>query len=137
MNKYFFSAHEKTVDTVHFTGTAAHHMLHVLRFTQGQEVILCNGQGTDFTAKLISSTTKPPAVTFELLSQTSSNTEPNTQITLYQGLAKGEKMDWIIEKSIEAGVHKIIPVSTARSVVKIKDAANKADRFTRIAENAA
>jgi len=137
MNKYFFSEHERTYDTVLLTGTTAHHMLHVLRFTHGQEVILCNGQGTDFKAKLISTTTKPPTATFTLLSQAPSNTEPSTPIYLYQGLAKGEKMDWIIEKSIEAGVHKIIPVCTARSVAKIKDAAKKLERFTRIAEAAA
>jgi len=137
MGKIFFRPPERCGDTVHLTGNPAHHLLHVLRMRTGQELTLCDGQGTDFSARLETITAKPSTATFTLLSQYPSGTEPTIPITLYQGLPKGDKMDWIIEKCIEAGVNKIVPVCTARTVVKIKDTAKKAERYARISESAA
>jgi len=137
MGKFFFTQPERNGDVVCFTSSAAHHMIHVLRYRIGREIILCDGNSTDFHAKVEGISSKPDAITFKLLSHSPSNTEPATPVTLYQGLPKSDKMDWIIEKSIEAGVHKIIPVCTARTVVKVKDASRKAERFTRISESAA
>ena len=112
-------------------------MLHVLRLSIGCELILCDGQNTDFCARLETITAKPESVTFTIMSQSPSNTESLIQVTLFQGLPKGDKLDWIIEKCIEAGIYRIIPVCTARTVVKVKDPVKKAERFTRISESAA
>ena len=137
MGKFFFKPDERTGETVSFTGQAAHHLLNVLRLRTGQEITLCDGQCMDYRAKLISITDKPTSITFVLLSHSPSNTETAIPVTLYQGLPKGDKMEWIIEKCIEVGVNKIAPVCTARSVIKIKDATKKAERFARIANSAA
>jgi len=137
MGKFFFKPEEHTGETVIITGNTAHHMLHVLRFRIGQEIILCDGRLTDFSARLASFTERPTSITFKLISHSTSKSEAAFKITLYQGLPKSDKMDWIIEKCIEAGVHKIVPVYTARTVSKVKDLTKKSERFMRIAESAA
>ena len=65
--------------------------------------------------------------------------EPNVKISLYQGVPKGEKMDYIAQKCTEAGVSRIVPVAFSRCVAKweVKDAAKKQARFQRIAAEAA
>ncbi len=65
--------------------------------------------------------------------------EPGVEITLYQGIPKGDKMDYIVQKCTEAGVRRIVPVSFSRCVVRWegKDAAKKQARFQRIAAEAA
>ena len=137
MGKFFFKPEEREGNFVTFAKSAAHHMLSVLRLRIGQEVMLCDGCNTDYLARLEAITDKPMSITFSLLSQSPSNTEPIIPVILYQGLPKGDKMSWIIEKCIEAGIDKIAPVCTARSVAKVKDAAKKSDRYSRIAESAA
>ena len=65
--------------------------------------------------------------------------EPSVRVTLYQGIPKGEKMDYIAQKCTEAGVSRIVPVAFSRCVAKWegKDAAKKQGRFQRIAAEAA
>ena len=66
------------------------------------------------------------------------STEPSLRITLFQGLPKGDKMDWIVQKAVELGAHKIIPVQMSRSVVRLnsQDGRKKADRWRKIAREA-
>jgi len=139
MGKFFFKPSDINSHgtTISLTGNSAHHMIHVLRMHIGQEITLCDGNGIDFHAKLESISIKPVAVTFTILSQAHSSTESSTPIILFQGLPKGDKMDWIIEKAVEAGVNKIIPVYTARTVIKEKDSTKKSERYARISESAA
>jgi len=137
MGKFFFKPEERSGQFVIFTGSRAHHLTNVLRFKKGQEQILCDGNDTDYLSVMDSAIHKPYAITFKILNSSPSKTEPSYPITLFQGLPKGDKMDWIIEKCIEAGVYRIVPVLTNRSVVKIKDALKMKDRYMRIAESAA
>ena len=66
------------------------------------------------------------------------DTEPSLRVTLFQGLPKADKMDWIVQKAVELGVARIVPVRMARCVVKLdeKDAARKVDRWRKIAREA-
>jgi len=137
MGKFFFNAGEIVGGHVAITGQAAHHMLNVLRFRVGERILLCDGASQDYPAILHDISDKPVALTFHLGAPKASHGEPPFHITLYQGIAKGDKMDWIIEKCIEVGACKIVPVITARTVVKVKDASKKAERYARIAESAA
>jgi len=137
VGKFFFKPSERDGDQICITGSMAHHMIHVLRLRIGQELRLCDGKNLDFVSQLTSISVKPDVVTFNIISQSPSGTEAIAPVTLYQGLPKGDKMDWIIEKSVEAGVVSIVPVCTSRTVVKVKDAEKKADRFMRISESAA
>ena len=137
MGKFFFKPHEQQGQLVKIGGGAAHHMLNVLRFRIGQEVTLCDGNCTDYHARLESIQVKPAGMTFIILSSALSKTEPAAAITLYQGIPKGDKMEWVIEKCVEAGATKIVQVCTVRTVAKISSAVKKTERYTRIAESAA
>jgi len=137
MGKFFFKPSDRNGDYVHFIGSPAHHLVKVLRLSIGQEIHLCDGDNTDFTAIVEAVTEKPLMITLSLLSSRPSNTELLYETTLYQGLPKGDKLEWIIEKCIELGVLKIVPTHTSRSIVSIHSAINKIERYKRIAESAA
>ena len=137
MNKYFFSNQDRHGDRITLTGQTAHHLINVMRVRAGHEILLCDGANTDFPAKVADVNDKQPSITFTILSQKPSGSETPFPITLYQGLPKGDKMEWIIEKATECGVNRIIPVCTSRSVAKIKDSSKKTERFSRIAQSAA
>ena len=79
-----------------------------------------------------------PRVLLELKEELPS-TEPGVRVTLYQGIPKGDKMDYITQKCTEAGVHRIVPVDFSRCVAHWdgKDAPKKQARFRRIAAEAA
>ncbi len=95
---------------------ASHHLLKVLRFPQGQSITLFNGDGFNYSAKVLE-TEKDCVV--KLLSKDTNPSESKLNITLAQGVAKGEKMDFLIQKAVELGVNKIIPILTERCVVKL------------------
>ena len=78
-------------------------------------------------------------VTAEIIEEGKAETEPPHYIRLYQALAKGDKMETIIQKSIECGACEIVPFASERCVVKIdkKDEGKKIDRWQKIAEGAA
>lgn len=96
---------------------ASHHLVKVLRFPQGQTVTLFNGDGFNYSAEVIKA--KKDCVV-KLLDKIDNPSESKLNLTLAQGIAKGEKMDFLIQKSIELGVGKIIPILTERCVVRLK-----------------
>ena len=95
---------------------ASHHLVKVLRFPQGQSITLFNGDGFNYRAEVFE-TNKHCRV--KLLSKDANPSESMLNLTLAQGVAKGEKMDFLIQKSVELGVNKIIPIMTERCVVKL------------------
>jgi 16S rRNA (uracil1498-N3)-methyltransferase len=95
---------------------ASHHLFKVLRFPQGQSIILFNGDGFNYSAEVLE--TKKNC-TVKLLSKDLNLSESKLKLTLAQGVAKGEKMDFLIQKAVELGVNKIIPVLSERCVVKL------------------
>ncbi len=95
---------------------ASHHLVKVLRFPQGQSITLFNGDGFNYRAEVFE-TNKYCRV--KLLSKDANPSESKLNLTLAQGVAKGEKMDFLIQKSVELGVNKIIPIMSERCVVKL------------------
>lgn len=96
---------------------ASHHLIKVLRFPQGQNVTLFNGDGANYTARVLQS--KKDCIV-KILEKNQNPSESKLNLTLVQGIAKGEKMDFLIQKAVELGVNKIIPVFTQHCVVKLK-----------------
>lgn len=97
--------------------TAAAHAIRVLRLRPGDAVTLFNGDGSEYPAHLVTAGTREVRVTIES-TETSARESP-LRITLLQAIARGEKMDWIIQKATELGVARIAPVTTERSEVRL------------------
>ena len=111
-----------------------HHLLKVLRFPVGNTITLFNGDGFDYQAIVIS-TKKTCKV--EVVLQQRNESESNLDLTLAQGIAKGEKMDFLIQKAVELGVKRIIPIQTERCVVRLKadKVAKRIDHWQKIANH--
>ncbi|KAF1709310.1 16S rRNA (uracil(1498)-N(3))-methyltransferase [Pseudoxanthomonas kalamensis DSM 18571] len=106
--------------------TAATHLVRVLRLRAGDDCVLFNGDGHDYAARLQSVDKR--AVVVEVLARTPVPRESPLRITLLQGVARGEKMDLILQKTTELGVTAIVPVLAERTEVKL-DAARTAKRM--------
>ncbi len=97
---------------------AARHLVSVLRLGPSDTLTLFNGKGGEYNARLITADTKK---TSALLESFCSGIEPSPlAITLAIGLAKGDRMDWLVQKAVELGVAEIIPLFTERCEVKLK-----------------
>lgn len=96
---------------------SAHHLSRVLRLKQDDPLILFNGEGGEYSAQLKLVGKKAYAIVQQ---HQSANRESSLNITLIQGISKGERMDLVIQKSVELGVTRIIPVICQRTVVHLK-----------------
>lgn len=116
------------------TAEDARHALRVLRMQPGDaaEIILDESR---YLGTIIS--TDMDCVRFSLNEKLPS-TEPCLRITLFQGLPKADKMDWIVQKAVEIGVHRVIPVEMSRCVTHMepKDQEKKRERWQKIAREA-
>lgn len=118
-------------------GENGHHLARVLRVRIGEELLLCDGQGTDYRCE--TTAVAGDTVTLHVIERSSSVGEPHTKVTLYQGLPKSEKMEWIIQKAVELGVSRVVPVAMSRCVVRLnaQDGQKKQARWQKIAAEAA
>ncbi|MFH1683799.1 MAG: 16S rRNA (uracil(1498)-N(3))-methyltransferase [Candidatus Margulisiibacteriota bacterium] len=113
------------------TGSDAHQIKDVLRLKAGDKLELLDGTGKSFLSKITK--IKSNEILCEVLEQSTPNSELRTQVTLAQCLPKAKKMDLIIQKCTELGVHKIIPTLSERSIAK----GEKLERWKKIAKEAA
>jgi 16S rRNA (uracil1498-N3)-methyltransferase len=113
----------------------SHHLNKVLRFPVGQNITLFNGDGFDYTA-VVQSAKK--TTNLKVISKKVNNNESKLNLTLAQGIAKGEKMDFLIQKAVELGVTRIIPMKLERCVVRLRDekVQKKIDHWQKIANHA-
>jgi len=107
----------KINDKVMLDEYTSHHLIKVLRFPQGQDITLFNGDGNNYQASVLS-TQKQCEV--HINSCESNLSESNLNLTLAQGIAKGDKMDFLIQKAVELGVNQVIPIFTEHCVVRLK-----------------
>lgn len=98
---------------------AATHVARVLRLRTGDRVSLFNGDGNDYAAELVA--VGPRETRARILQSRANGSESPLRIVLAQALARGEKMDWIVQKATELGVAEIVPLVTARSEVKLDE----------------
>lgn len=119
------------------TGADVNHIRNVLRMKPGEAVRISDGRGGCYEGVI--ETLESHEVTVRLTEGKTESTELPIEAVLFQGLPKGDKMEWIIQKCTELGVRAIIPVQTGRSVVKLdeKKADAKVKRWSAIAESAA
>lgn len=96
---------------------ASHYLTHVLRARVGDNITLFNGQGGEYTAVITHMDKK--GVDVDIIAFAAREVESPLVIHLAQGIARGEKMDFIVQKAVELGVHSIIPLFTERCNVKL------------------
>lgn len=95
----------------------ANHLLRVLRLREDAPCILFNGDGQDYSARIVSAGKHQARVLIE--AATAVDNESPLSITLLQGIARGEKMDLILQKATELGVSQIVPVNAERTEVRL------------------
>jgi 16S rRNA (uracil1498-N3)-methyltransferase len=96
---------------------AANHVLRVLRLRPGAAVVVFNGEGGEFEGVLVHADRR--RVEVELRTRRERGVESPLAITLAQGISRGERMDYTIQKAVELGVHRIVPLVTERSMVSL------------------
>ena len=96
---------------------SAAHLVRVLRLREGDACVLFNGDGHDYPARLVQAGKREAVV--ELGDAAPADNESPLRITLLQGIARGEKMDLILQKATELGVAAIMPVNGERTEVKL------------------
>ena len=119
------------------TGEDSKHIAKSLRMKVGESLILCNGQGTDYHCTI--SSIDEHQIVVSVNSSVPTVSEPTVSVTLYQGLPKSDKMDSIVQKAVEMGVTRIVPVLTQRCVSRPdqKSAQKKVERWQKISAEAA
>lgn len=124
-------------ERVFLTGENALHISRSLRMSVGEELLLCDGLGTDYRAVI--EQVDGESVVAAIKDSCPSAGEPKTRITIFQGLPKGDKMDWIVQKCVELGADRIVPVLTRRSISQPdeKSIKKKTERWQKIAVEAA
>lgn len=118
-------------DFPNITGADAHYVRAVLRLKSGDRLELLDGTGQVYEAEIIG--LAKSQVQVKIISSRPAGNEPRVKVTLAQALPKGSKMDFVIEKSVELGVNRIIPVLTERTIGKNA----KLDRWRKLAKEAA
>ncbi|HWP91232.1 MAG TPA: 16S rRNA (uracil(1498)-N(3))-methyltransferase [Thermodesulfobacteriota bacterium] len=115
-------------ETATITGPDYRHIVNVLRLRPGNDVVLFEEGGVEYEGKITEINKREVKVLIR--ESRDVKTESGLNITLLQGIPKGDKMDWIVEKSTELGVRTIIPVITERSQIR---ESRKIQRWQRIA----
>lgn len=100
-------------------GSAANHITRVLRLRNGDALTVFDGSGAEFGARI--EEFRKDAVIVCVDEQRTVDRESPLSLTLAQGISRGERMDWIIQKATELGATRIVPVFTQRSVVRLDD----------------
>jgi 16S rRNA (uracil1498-N3)-methyltransferase len=99
------------------TGSAANHLVRVLRLGVGAAVTLFDGTGGEYAGRIES--IKKDSVGVEVGAHAATERESPLAVTLAQGVSRGERMDWVVQKATELGVRCIAPLSTIRSMVRL------------------
>ncbi len=137
MSRFFVTADMISENTVTLSEEDSQHLARVLRAEIGEEITVCDDVGNEHLAEV--STISKKTVTAKIIRTTPCDTEPRVKVTVFQGLPKGSKMELIIQKCVEIGVHSIVPVATSRAVVKLSEEKGKGkeERWNKIAQEAA
>mgnify|MGYP003588618972 FL=1 len=135
MHRFFIP--QPFAEEMQIIGADAHHISNVLRMRVGQHIQIVSSDRVTALMEIKALTTDAAFV--RLVKRIDQVNEPSVRIILAQGLAKGEKMDFIIQKAVEVGVNTIVPVAMEYSVVKLdkNKAEKKVERWQKIAEEAA
>ena len=138
MPKFFIKNEQKSNNKIIIIGQDVKHIKNVLRKKINDKIIVCNSETTrNYICKIKDITDEK--IECEIIENIEENVESNVQISIFQGLPKADKMELIIQKSVELGAYDITPVEMQRCIVKLedKDKIKKIQRCQKISEVAA
>jgi len=138
MPKFFVKNNQIENNTIQILGTDVNHIKNVLRLKENDEIEICDSdEQQSYLCKIIE--LEESFVKCDIVNKIEESRESNIEVTIFQGLPKADKMELIIQKSVELGVYDITPVEMARCVVKLndKDKIKKIERWNKISEVAA
>lgn len=136
MSRFYVRPSNVKGNNIYVAKDEAHHMLEVMRLKKGDYIVTFDGTGKEYEG-IIKNTSKSDAV-IEITGRKNINKKETVDITLAQAVPKTAKIDFIIEKSTELGVASVIPVITARTIVKLNrdKQVSKKKRWERVAVSA-
>ena len=135
MPKFFVDA--VCGDNVELTGPDGAHVARSLRMREGEILTVCDAAGYDYRCEVTG--VQPDRVSLRVMEKELCRAEPSLKVTLFQCLTKGDKMDYIVQKTVELGVDRILPVLSQRSISRpdAKALQKKRERWQKIAREAA
>lgn len=138
MPKFFVKQEQIKENEIIIVGQDVNHIKKVLRAKIGDELQVCNSQnGENFLCEI--QDLENENIICKIKEKIKKQVESNVEVTIFQGLPKADKMEFIIQKAVELGVYDITPVEMKRCVVKLneKDKSKKIERWQKISEVAA
>lgn len=137
MQHFFVDSNMIGDDEILIEGKDVNHIKNVLRMKIGEHLEVNDGNGKLYLAAIKEFNSNQ--VVAEIIEKKECLTELPCKIHLYQGLPKGDKMEFIVEKAVELGVHRIVPVETKRAIVKLDDKKKnkKRDKWNSLCTSAA
>jgi 16S rRNA (uracil1498-N3)-methyltransferase len=116
MSKRFFVDSRILGREACLAGAEAHHVVHVMRGRVGDDMVLFDGSGNEFLSRIVRLTHE--TVLLEVLASTEMNRELPVELILGVVLPKGDRQRWLIEKAVELGVTRVVPLQTAHAVTR-------------------
>ena len=132
--RFFISPDQVAGPIITISGEDVRHIGAVLRMKTGDELLLCDGKGTEYSVKIAH--LDRSEIKTEIVDKARREIA-YPRVTLGQGLPKSDKMDWIAQKATELGVATIAPLVTERTIVKVKDEEKRVSRWQKICREAA
>ena len=138
MPKFFVNQENIKEEEIIITGEDVNHIKNVLRKNLKDTLEICDAQnGKNFLCEIVEM--QKEQILCQILENIENTSESSVYVHIYQGLPKADKMELIIQKSVELGVAEITPTNMSRCIVKLdsKDAKKKVERWQKISEVAA
>ena len=138
MPKFFVNQEQVDEEKIKIIGNDVNHIKNVLREKVGNKLTICNiDNRKDYLCEILK--IEEDCIECGIKEELANDVESNVRVTIMQGLPKTDKMELIIQKSVELGVYDITPIEMKRCVVKLneKDKLKKIQRWQKISEVAA
>lgn len=137
MARFFVEKEKIEENRIIIDGADAHHIARSLRMAEGDETVVCDGEGKEYHCRLIR--IRDDECVCKIIEETESASESPVSITLCMAYPKGDKLETVIQKAVELGADRIIPFESSRCIKrpKAEKAEKQTARLQRIAEEAA
>ena len=137
MARFFITKESITDNQITISGNDAFHIARALRMAVGDEVTVCDEFGTEYLTRL--TRIRDDECTAQITEERLGSTESPVDVTLYMAYPKGDKLETVVQKSVELGASAIVPFESSRCIKRPAEdkLAKITDRLSRIAEEAA